>query len=37
VVTGAKNPEGARKFIDGLLSGDGATALEEAGFKPPPG
>ena len=37
VVIGAKNPEGARKFIDGLLSGDGATALEEAGFKPPPG
>jgi molybdate transport system substrate-binding protein len=36
VVTGAKNPEGARKFIDGLLSGDGATALKEAGFKPPP-
>jgi molybdate transport system substrate-binding protein len=28
VVTGARNPEGARKFIDGL---------EEAGFKPPPG
>lgn len=37
VVTGAQNPEGARKFIDGLLSGDGATALEEAGFMPPPG
>jgi len=37
VVTGAKNPDGARAFIDGLLSGDGATALEEAGFKPPPG
>jgi molybdate transport system substrate-binding protein len=37
VVTGAKNPDGARKFIDGLLSGDGATALREAGFKPPPG
>jgi molybdate transport system substrate-binding protein len=37
VVTGAKNPEGAHKFIDGLLSGDGATALEEAGFKAPPG
>ena len=37
VVTGAKNPEGARKFIDGLLNGDGATALREAGFKPPPG
>jgi molybdate transport system substrate-binding protein len=37
VVTGANNPEGARKFIDGLLHGDGATALKEAGFKPPPG
>jgi molybdate transport system substrate-binding protein len=37
VVTGAKNPEGARKFIDGLLSGDGAKALAGAGFKPPPG
>ena len=37
VVTGAKNPDGAREFIDGLLSGDGATALKEAGFKPPPG
>ena len=37
VVTGAKNPDGARKFIQGLLSGDGATALREACFKPPPG
>jgi molybdate transport system substrate-binding protein len=37
VVTGAKNPDGARAFIEGLLSGDGATALKEAGFKPPPG
>jgi molybdate transport system substrate-binding protein len=37
VVTGAENPDGARKFIEGLLSGDGATALKEAGFKPPPG
>ena len=37
VVTGAKNPDGARKFIDGLLNGEGATALKEAGFKPPPG
>jgi molybdate transport system substrate-binding protein len=37
VVAGAKNPEAARNFIDGLLSGDGATALAEAGFKPPPG
>jgi molybdate transport system substrate-binding protein len=37
VVTDAKNPDGARSFIDGLLSGNGATALEAAGFKPPPG
>lgn len=37
VVTGAKNPEGARRFIDGLLNEDGAMALEEAGFEPPPG
>jgi molybdate transport system substrate-binding protein len=37
VVTGAPNPDGARAFIEGLLSGDGATALQEAGFKPPPG
>src|SRR5215218_4214211 len=37
VVSGAKNPEGARAFIDGLLSGDGARALRNSGFKPPPG
>src|SRR5262245_13082438 len=37
VVTGAKDPEGAREFIDGLMRGDGATALRAAGFKPPPG
>ncbi len=37
VVTGAKNPDGARDFIEGLLSEDGAAALREAGFKPPPG
>lgn len=37
VVVGAENPDGAQEFIDGLLEGDGATALEEAGFKPPPG
>lgn len=36
VVEGAENPEGAQAFIDGLLSGAGATALEEAGFGPPP-
>jgi molybdate transport system substrate-binding protein len=37
LVTGAKNPEEGRRFIDGLLTGDGAAALREAGFKPPPG
>jgi molybdate transport system substrate-binding protein len=37
VVVGAENPDGAQEFIDGLLEGDGATALEEAGFRPPPG
>jgi molybdate transport system substrate-binding protein len=37
VVSGAKNPEGARAFIDGLLRGDGATALRNAGFRPPSG
>jgi molybdate transport system substrate-binding protein len=37
VVQGAENPDGAREFIHGLLSGDGATALRKAGFGPPPG
>ena len=37
VVTGANEPKAARSFIDGLLSGDGAAALREAGFRPPPG
>lgn len=37
VVEGAESPEGAREFIDGLLSGAGARALEEAGFDPPSG
>lgn len=37
VVTAADNPDGARSFIDGLLHGDGAAALQKAGFKPPPG
>ena len=36
VVTGASNPDGAQKFIDGLLHGDGAAALSDAGFGPPP-
>jgi molybdate transport system substrate-binding protein len=37
VVVGARNPDAAREFIDGLLNGDGAPALKQAGFKPPPG
>jgi molybdate transport system substrate-binding protein len=37
VVTGANNPAGAQQFIDGLLHGDGAAALKEAGFGPPQG
>ncbi len=36
VVKGSENPEIAQAFIDGLLEGEGAQALEDAGFKPPP-
>ncbi|MBK5230129.1 MAG: molybdate ABC transporter substrate-binding protein [Thermoleophilia bacterium] len=36
IVTGAKHPAEAQKFIDGLLSGTGQAALTKAGFKPPP-
>jgi molybdate transport system substrate-binding protein len=36
VVEGAENPEGAERFIAGLLAGDGASALRAAGFGPPP-
>jgi len=36
MVDGAENPEGAQSFIDGLLEGEGADALADAGFKPPP-
>jgi molybdate transport system substrate-binding protein len=36
IVSGAKNPDGAQQFIDGLLNGDGADALKDAGFGPPP-
>jgi molybdate transport system substrate-binding protein len=36
VVKGAKEPEIAQQFIDGLLNGAGAEALKEAGFEPPP-
>jgi len=37
VVEGAANPGGATDFVDGLLDGDGADALREAGFGPPSG
>jgi molybdate transport system substrate-binding protein len=37
VVKGAKQPEAARAFIDGLLRGEGRMALERAGFEPAPG
>jgi molybdate transport system substrate-binding protein len=36
VVKGAKQPEQAQAFIDGLLDGAGAQALQDAGFEPPP-
>jgi molybdate transport system substrate-binding protein len=36
VVSGAKHPEQARRFIAGLLSGTGQAALKQAGFGPPP-
>lgn len=36
VVEGADNPDGAQEFIDGLLDGEGADALADAGFGPPP-
>lgn len=32
VVTGARHPEQARRFVDGLLRGAGARMLEDAGF-----
>jgi molybdate transport system substrate-binding protein len=35
VVADAPNPDGAQAFIDGLLEGQGAEALAEAGFLPP--
>jgi molybdate transport system substrate-binding protein len=37
VVKGAKNPDAAKAFIDGLVRGDGRKALDAAGFLPPPG
>jgi molybdate transport system substrate-binding protein len=36
VVKGAKHPEQAQAFVDGLLSGEGRERLDAAGFLPPP-
>lgn len=36
VVKGAREPEQAQAFVDGLLEGDGRRALLDAGFAPPP-
>lgn len=35
VVRGARNPPAARRFVDGLLGGEGARILADAGFEPP--
>jgi len=35
IVKGAKNPEAAKKFVDGLLTGEGARILQDAGFAKP--
>jgi molybdate transport system substrate-binding protein len=37
VVAGAKQPEVAQEYLDGLTDGACADALQEAGFGPPPG
>ena len=36
IVRGAKEPEAARDFIEGLLDGEGRDVLRQAGFEPPP-
>jgi molybdate transport system substrate-binding protein len=36
VVKGAEHPQQAKAFIAGLLNGAGASALQKAGFEPPP-
>jgi molybdate transport system substrate-binding protein len=35
VVKGAKHPEQAKAFVDGLINGDGRKRLDAAGFLPP--
>src|SRR3954465_14402310 len=37
VVKGAKHPEQAKAFVDGLIKGVGRKRLDAAGFLPPPG
>ncbi len=36
VVKGTKHPDEAKAFVDGLVNGAGAAALQRAGFEPPP-
>jgi molybdate transport system substrate-binding protein len=36
VVKGARHPEAARRFVDGVMGADGQTLLKGAGFEPPP-
>jgi molybdate transport system substrate-binding protein len=36
VVRGTRVPDQARRFVDGLIRGEGAEALRRAGFEPPP-
>jgi molybdate transport system substrate-binding protein len=35
IVKGGKNPDAARRFVDGLVNGDGARILRAAGFEKP--
>jgi len=37
VTTAAAQPELARQFVDGVVSGDGQQILLDSGFGPPPG
>jgi molybdate transport system substrate-binding protein len=37
IVKGARHPDEAKAFVDGLLGGAGRGALRDAGFEPPPG
>ncbi len=35
IVKGGRNPGAARRFVDGLVGGDGARILRDAGFEKP--